>query len=265
MREHSTRWRAVLSVAQVQDICHRYRGGEGSGSLGRAAGLPASTICDLLKRNGVPRRDASRAARRLALNEGAFAETTPHSLYWAGFLLADGSIVHNAVQLALSTRDHSHIEAFRAFLHSTHALRYMAASNLSDKPSVRLSVKSSRLVNDLARFGMVGLKTVRTASVNAAWSRDFWRGIVDADGWVGLDNRRRSARLELVGSERLVRQFLEFVGRMNIETRATVRPHKSIFRAGLSGESAKQMLGILYRTGDVALERKAARAALLTT
>lgn len=225
--------------------------------LGHRFGIPAPDICYLLDRSRVARRSRSAAyrrlhRRRLSLNAAAFAKITAESAYWAGFLMADGCVSGNQVKLELAHRDRGHVKAFRSFLSSEHPV------STTRRYSVRLQVGSPQLVSDLAALGVLPRKSLTAvAHPRLAVDRDFWRGVVDGDGHIGV--KRGCPELTLYGSQMLVSQFQDFVHAI-VETKATVRPCENIYRFMVSGWRARSVLRHLYEGAEIALPRKAALA-----
>ena len=119
--------------------------------------------------------------------------------YWAGFLFADGTIVRRTgspeVAVVLAEKDVAHVEKLRSFLGSDPAItrirKEQQRGNFGGASgTVRFSVRSERLVGRLEHAGMVANQG-RVACVELAHSADFWRGVVDGDGWVGRGFHRR--------------------------------------------------------------------------
>jgi hypothetical protein len=246
------------------EVRQRYLKGENSVALGRAFGIPASMVCYILKRAGVGRREASDAGRRLPLDQDAFSVITTDSAYWAGFLMADGAVVHNALTVTLAQKDAAHVCALRTFLGSGHKIMETRNSGYGGHEAVRLHVKSKRLVGDLATLGVGPRKSMTAvAPETLVGNRHFWRGVIDGDGHVGIDRRRDHARLGLVGSLPLLEQFRGFVCGLT-QTKALVRPHKGIYRFEVSGVAATHILHHLYHDAAPALRRKAALAIALS-
>ena len=271
-----------LTKDEWSTLIGRYQSGELAGTLAKEFGCSGAAISAMLQRKGIVRHDASfvyRTAAGCILNDGAFSIITPEAVYWVGFLMADGSVTNgNTVGVVLSERDVDHVEKFRQFMGSRNKIIREIPSRYSDSHKMtlacRFAFRSARVCADLAAHGVVRQKThTAKASNQLAMNRDFWRGVVDGDGHVALHhmpsyfNRhpkinawskpRDVARLELVGSKVLLTQFLEFVISVVPDTKASVRPHKSIFRVSIGGLTAARVVDNLYTGATVALERKA--------
>lgn len=205
------------------------------------------------------------------LNHGAFALLTGEAAYWAGLLMADGCVYQGKygqpkITLTLAKADVGHLQAFRRFVGATeHKLHPWSSKGASWNV---LAVFSAAMARDLARVGIVPRKSLHaTAGPAVTGSRDFWRGVVDGDGSIGVygsdghvlsgNGKPRGRTLTLYsGSERLLRQFLSFVRRSGIKTDAKVRLVGTVRRVAFRGTSADAVVSLLYRDATVGLPRK---------
>ncbi|HTT74203.1 MAG TPA: hypothetical protein VMG99_08725 [Thermoplasmata archaeon] len=214
---------------------------------------------------------------RTELNEHVFdAPLSPEAQYWVGFLMADGSVGFTGpnaghIVLALQERDRGHVEAFRRFLGSTHAIYARAPApapgGYTSTGLAQLKVESADLVRALERYGVVPGKSRRTRVLGLEQSRDFWRGVVDGDGSVGVQVTGRSKGvpwLALAGSPGLLEQFVHFVHREEPDSTQvpSIRPN-GLAVLTYRGPMACRILRRLYAGAAVALPRKleAARSA----
>jgi len=260
-----------LNNTEKNIVCRRYIRGDSAPAIAADYDVSAPAIIGILSRRGVPRRTRRGAQKHLPLKETAFSSPTPEALYWAGFLMADGSIFGNTLALTLSDKDSAHVSAFRVFLGSGHALTKIHQS--PSAPAIRLAVRSEALIHDLARWGVLPNKTFTAlAKEEAIRSKDFWRGVVDGDGWVAMVHQKPyfnkhhkinawsrpydMPRLQLVGAEPLMHQFLQFVHSVVPSCKVTVRHHKSIFSVGLGWLPAACVIQELYYDGCIGLQRK---------
>ncbi len=243
-----------LKSYEIDELCTAYAAGETSVSLAHKLGVSAPAICMWLRKRNIERRNRSDAATRHTLNEQAFDTITDESAYWIGFLMADGSINHRSgapeIALVLSSKDIGHIQLFRHFLGSTHAI-----TNVPTTQAVRFAVRSHKLVAALERYGIVSNKSFTARVIELENNLHFWRGVIDGDGYINVMSNDRY-RLELVGSQALLLQFTYFVQSICPACCVTVRPCRRIFRVGLSGQYAKVLIHYLYPASTIALERK---------
>lgn len=245
-----------------RDIIAWYSAGHSARATGALVGVSATTVSRVLKRHGVVARTVGEARTRHTLRHDAFDVLTPDAAYWCGFLFADGSIGRRSgqpdVSVALTASDRAHLEKFRSFLGSTHTITSLSARRHGDymsRPAVRFSVRSQRLADRLCELGRYGVPLDR----QLADSRDFWRGVVDGDGTVGVYSG--GACCKVVGSERLMRGFADFIGDLAAPRKVSVRPHRSIYQVSTGWSVAERVVLRLYGGTATSLERKAVAAA----
>jgi hypothetical protein len=123
---------------------------------------------------------------------------------------------------------------------------------------VRLSIRSQRLTAALVGHGMCNKSLKRIAPPYLIDDRDFWRGLVDGDGFVG--ENVSDPKLSLCGGEILMQQFIDFARRHGVGTATTVRPHNNIFTASYTSHAAIRLARLLYTDAVVALDRKLTNA-----
>ena len=204
-----------------------------------------------------------RTSNRCQLWLNAFDELTPEAAYWVGFLFADGSVYEDAVSkrisVRVSERDREHLVKLRAFLRSTHTIGTGPAGNYGgyqSRPSVRFSIRSEQLAERILRLGRYDGPIEATL----VGSRDFWRGVTDGDGSLGILETGYTY-FSLVGSRRLLEAFLLFLRNNDLAAKMTIRPDKTIFQIATAGYTAEKIVHFLYANADVTLDRKAVIAA----
>ena len=244
-----------------------YASGETTVQIGQYFQVSPSTVNYWLRRCGVTLRGPRETSTRCELRHGAFDELTPRAAYWIGFLFADGSVSYcgqsGKVGLRVSERDQDHVVKLRTFLGSTHAISSEPAGNYggyTSRPSVHFTVTSARLAERLLTLG----RYEGPIDDTLIWSRDFWRGVMDGDGSLGI-LASGYAYFGLVGSRRLLEAFLLFLKSNGLGARMTIRPDKTIFQIATAGYIAEKIVVFLYRNATVALDRKAASAAKIAT
>ncbi len=199
--------------------------------------------------------------RRYSLNEKAFDDErlSVEAAYWIGFLLADGCVSGDRfLLLTLSDIDIEHVRKLRDFLGSTHPITIEKSNGFRNSaPCARLVIHSPYLVRSLSRFGIVPRKSnVATASPEMAMNQDFWRGVIEGDGWVRIYNN--SFCLGLCGSEAIVRQFTEFASPI-AQCKFDVRLNglsKNCWRTEIRGRHGLAVARVMYAGNPVSLDRK---------
>lgn len=212
-----------------------------------------------------------------AYNPAAFDNIEdPEVQYWAGFMMADGCVTKLSnrqafIQLALSAPDREHVAKFRAFLKAEHPVRDYGPKPTRwpdgtvgvDKGHARISLHSDRLAAGLARFGVLPRKTMTASSELGSTSSHFWRGVCDGDGHIRVNSLSRQkdvARVQMLGSEALMRQFSTFINERIPGHDIRAFSFKSIWQVRLSCFMAFRAIQLMYGCGGTSLDRKQATA-----
>ncbi|HVK19365.1 MAG TPA: hypothetical protein VM533_20695 [Fimbriiglobus sp.] len=190
---------------------------------------------------------------------------TEEKAYWAGFLLADGFIAQNRVNVSVKADDGYHLEKLRQALKAVNPVKVyrQARNSYAGGRFAVFGVASPQLLRDLEPLGVVRNKTGKTepaTGIPQALLRHYWRGVIDGDGYLGYRPRSPGRPLSgfylgLVGDRAVVEAFREFC-RTSTRTAASVRPHKSVFRYLITGRSAARVASLIYDGASVALSRK---------
>lgn len=210
-----------------------------------------------------------------ALDHGAFSVLTREALYWLGFIFTDGCIISDAfgapiVALNIQIGDRSHVENFRSFLKSNHAITVCAPGEsmigtrlVRNSGSVTFRVRSERLVAALQSYGMTWKKADR-GDIHPALvtSADFWRGCIDGDGTIGLSDDRYAA-ISLVGYTSMLEHFKRFLLYNGLADLQITPTTSGIWRIGTTAGPARRIINALYGKGGPALQRKNEGAQLI--
>lgn len=236
-------------------VLREYAAGVPIITIAKAHGVCGKTVRELLRRSEI----TLHGNKRYQADETSFDTLTPESLYWMGFLWADGCVYHSRsgapeLIVGLAPRDLAHLYALRSFLKSDRPIA-------TRKHSVEFRLRSRRLCTALETRGFCK-KRQRTPSTELIGSRDFWRGVVDGDGSIGLCRSRRSIypQIQVAGQQPVLNALVEFFAANNC-VRLNLTPLKGTWKIGTSGQTAVAMIKLLY--GDaptIALERKLVRA-----
>lgn len=127
--------------------------------------------------------DSTMKYRKYIFNDRTFEVIdTPDKAYWLGFLMGDGNINQksSALYLEISNKDVDHLEKFKKFIKGNQPIKP------TRKDCSRIIVCGKKFINTLGKFGIVKNKTyyTKTPPINSLLLPDFYRGILDSDGWV---------------------------------------------------------------------------------
>lgn len=204
------------------------------------------------------------ANRDAGLRHDAFDVLTPEACYWAGMLCGDGcvSVVETKtprVFLRLQRSDEAHLHKFLHWLGSGNELVYGEHDTNGTRCfSATAAVTSRRIADRLEELGVCAGKPNRFVPPTLAQSRDFWRGLVDADGSLKSDG----VGVYLCGYPPVIREWVTWCdGVIGVQDTVRLEEKPPIQVAPVRYEwAAAIVLKELYRGAAVALDRKAALA-----
>lgn len=212
------------------------------------------------------RGESNEKNRTLSVNERAFDVLTPEALYWIGFLYADGYIPasRSYIRIALGAVDVGHLEKFRTFLGAQAAVvtkrePCSIGQKLTHDVS-RFEVNSTRINTRLRKLGLGSPKPSRDRlPTELTASRDFWRGVIDGDGCLGIYRYPGTILhlLTLTSDRAIVEQFREFCVGAGVATKRDVKNCGKCYEARLTRAKARQITKVLYDGATVSLSRKA--------
>jgi hypothetical protein len=121
-------------------------------------------------------------------NDSFFSMDTPESFYWAGFIAADGCVKlhshkYKQLSIGLAVVDIDHLRKFKAAISFSGPV---STRSSTIDPSCELSLTSSAIFDDLARFGIVPRKSLTLSFPRWLETHHlvhhFLRGYNDGDG-----------------------------------------------------------------------------------
>ena len=181
-------------------------------------------------------------SKSLNMRNDAFKTPDEESLYWAGFLAADGCVFHKYVKLSIHGQDMGHLYKMKEWLNTDYPI-----SRVKDRNCFQIQIWSEEMKLDLLPYGITPKKSFTYSPTDICLrSPDFWRGMVDGDGFISTNNPKRTYPvIGLCGSKLACEGFKEFVS-LFCESKANVRPSENIFNISYGGKYAIQIMQKLY-------------------
>jgi len=245
-------------MSRVSEAIQRYERGEATTRIGRDFGVAAETIRVWLKKAGIARRSRSERSRKYQYRHDAFEKMEPLTAYWAGLLMADGSISRDGlVSLEIHNKDRELVEGLAKFIEYTGPLAIRTRRHKSGKTSkmISLRVTAPDLAKQLARWGVVPRKTYKAKSVKLHGVEEhYYRGLFDGDGCV---HKRKSGKpyANIAGNPIVIDGFRDWCWRTFREPGSLVRERRfHIVQFG--GRSALKLGQALYDAPGPRLKRK---------
>ncbi len=143
--------------------------------------------------------------------ENPFNLDSEESLYWLGYLCADGTIIHSkklgSYRTSIVSIDEDIIEKFRAFIGSRALYHKRKQGNYSE-----VYINSRQLTEYLISLGITQKKS-KTINPAIPFCAPFLRGVFDGDGHI----RKTSRECKLVtSSEKFLERFTEYLDELGV-------------------------------------------------
>jgi hypothetical protein len=212
-------------------------------------------------------KDATVQSQYLDLNR-------PDQAYFYGFTQADGHLHRLTGQkgylaIELNARDRPILENFTLMFpfYSAISERERDTNFKVDYHSVEWRAFDLGFRQELVRLGFPeGRKSevVAPPSVNCSW-QDYFRGLLDADGSLGMAYGGRFPFVSLTtSSDKIAHAYASYIERLTGQVKAINRNRRDkVFNITVFKESAQSIVRELYPDGCLALSRKREQARLV--
>lgn len=245
-----------------QEICTEYLSGQGVRELAKKYNVDKSSIVRYLNKNQIQIRSGQEQKKlRFPLREIVFDNVNEESAYWVGMLMSDGCVYVDKsgsyrITLSLKVDDIAHIELFRDFLGSKNKI----GINRKIKHGKtflysRIIITSNKIAERLMKYGVKPRKSLTAKVVGLENDKNFWRGMVDGDGWVKI-NKHGYPVVGLCGSRSCCKQFRRFVLSICPDCKSSVKKIGKISYWRTVGRHAVKIIDCLYSDNIVSLKRK---------
>ena len=160
--------------------------------------------------------------QKYSYNRNYFSKiNTPQKSYWIGFILGDGHLTRNGIQLVfrLAKKDKIILKNFLDEIGGSYeqVKEYEHYNNM-----ISLCISSKQIVQDLINIGIPHKNKSFTAKpIKLPFQSAFWLGVFDADGSIGVyeitDDRYsnpykyNALNISLVGTKEICEGFSEFL------------------------------------------------------
>lgn len=167
--------------------------GYSCGDIHRKTNIDRNTIYHLLKRRNIPIN--FRRSRTYFSDFHKFDSIdNEEKAYWLGFILGDGSVRNTSLIISLSDIDKEHLYKFQKFMESNSPIKSVAKNCSS------IYINNKYLVNSLKKYSIIRNKTyknVLTPSIDNDLLSHFYRGVLDADGWLCEHKSKRGKSYDI--------------------------------------------------------------------
>lgn len=173
--------------------------------------------------------------RKYKVNDDAFTELNDEVAYWIGYIAADGAIVGNKISFYISAKDIDILENIRYFLksdnpiHSHKTYTIDASGNKKELDAIHLRITSNKIVNELAKYGIVQSKTYKDIDfisyIPYKYKLSFIFGIFDGDGSISTGSNNV---ITLSGNHNSIYSICDYLSKINITSSLSVRDSISV-------------------------------------
>lgn len=239
---------------RVQQAIVLYKSGKAIRPICSELKMDGEALRRVLKDLGILRtreKSAQIAKSGKSVNDDAFDILTPETCYWIGFIYADGHIEKSRprITVTLTEEDLPHLRKLANFVGCD--IRQITGGYY------RIAFSSQKIYDRFLQLGFTNRKTWDiTPHESLKYSRDFWRGVVDGDGWI---YNKKQIALGLCGHENTIKEFLSFLNINGVDTKSNpykVKKRDFLWSCDLHSKKAISAANLLYKDATVYLDRK---------
>jgi len=140
-----------------------------------------STVLGTLNKLDIHLQNLGTFKKKFSCDDKFFDKLSPISVYWVGFIAADGVLAERdkCVAIGLQRQDATHLRKFIKAMKSNSKILYIKSNN-----SAHVRIYSHILFNSLAKLGLSPNKALRIQEVKIPLKlmSHFIRGVYDGDG-----------------------------------------------------------------------------------
>ena len=178
--------------------------------------------------------------------------------YWLGFIAGDGNVSSSEARLRIELKeeDEQLLIYFNEFMQSNTPL--VKRVNNKGTHCCCLSINSAKLKRYLANYNIVPNKSkifeIPMDKISDEYKLDFVRGLLDADGYIGIRKDRNENCLNFISANKKCVEQVEFI--LGIDNKISINNGAYCFNK--SGKEVKNILDKVYEnsTEKSRLERK---------
>lgn len=194
----------------------------------------------------------------------------PEFAYFYGFIQADGSLSkatrnRGRLSIEINRNDSLLLEQFKKLLPNISYLseRERSTNFSKEYKSTTLKVYDKKFRDNLVELGMLyGKKSDIVGVPNVDFSEvDYYRGIIDGDGSLGLTGNGFPFLTLVTASDSLKNNYLNFLETITGKKKEMSRNKRdNIYNICIYKEDAQKVVAILYYDNCIGLERKKQKA-----
>lgn len=254
-----------LTEETYDRIIEDYLSGMSQLAVGKKNGIGRDAVGNILRRRGIEVREYTGerdSNKKWYWNTEYFSQRNPEVAYWAGFMMADGSLsdVGRSYSLVffLQEKDRPHIELFCSHIGlPKEAIYLMKARGMSgDSYGVRLNYIG--LPEQLLPWGIVPRKTYNFTEpkISIELLPHFLRGWADGDGHIYT--KGRGARFTVSGSKISLNWYEKSLRSLGYDGYVGHSPRNNLYEVMYIGgqNQVSKVCELIQSDSELRLERK---------
>lgn len=190
-----------------QEIIEFYLSGKSLAATSRFSDLNTRKVRQLLVDNNIKIRDRreqnilENMSRGKSINHDYFSTLDNDSVYYLGFIAADGTVRpnRNEIKIGLSSVDHDFLEDMRHRLQSERTVKNYLTSNGFEVSELLFS--SQKIKEELAKYSIVPNKTekgITMQNIPNEFKMAFIKGFFDGDGSFVFNKNTKQCKVSFI-------------------------------------------------------------------
>ena len=189
--------------------------------------------------------------------------------YWLGFIAGDGNLSGKRIAIGLASKDFNHLQKLKDFLQIKNKISVYkntrqtpGGKSPKERESAFFRFTSKSFAEKLKSYGITERKsgTLKILEENLLNSRDFWRGHIDANGWLRFfkmnNGKDETCSIGLCGSFFIIEQFYNFITNFICPIKNKIQAGIGTYLIVINGKNAYKIIHFFYHNSSEYLERK---------
>lgn len=211
--------------------------------------------------------------RTYAVNDYYFTDSSSQSIYWAGFIAADGYLSKNGncFSLSVAIKDIAHLEKFKENIEADNPIK-KSIKRVENKEYIQCSISIYSQNNKLSLINKFNLKNNKSLTLEFPKNLNeeqidlYIKGYIDGDGTIllSMSKTRKRKQKDLIISIIGTFEFLSFIKErfntiLNDSGGSLIRKRnngKNTYTLRYSGAKARKIFEHFYKINCYCLERK---------
>lgn len=236
-----------IKILNEKEIIKKYQNGRTRYSLQKEYNIHYDTIMRILKKNNIQIRSYAKD-KNLQLEEDFFKTIDSiEKAYWLGFIITDGGIYNNGLEICLKKEDEHILHSLEKDLNIKQHIKKINRYS-------KFHIRCKRISEDLKQYGVIQNKTFLITfpnDINQDLIKYLLRGMFDGDGGISIIKRKRLNKTEFelsfTGNYNIVEGFKRCIESETNCKNKQIEKNNSIFRIRWSSkQDIIKILDYLY-------------------